>query len=78
MRRSTLAAWCRGTFISGAIGSRIAAKYADYLTNVNAGDTAAVAHTQKLEKYYTQGETIYANAMARTKAEIDKALGLIP
>jgi len=57
---------------------RIAAKDAGYVTALNAGDIAAVAHALKVARYYTASETDYARNMTRTRAQIDKALGPLP
>jgi hypothetical protein len=46
-----------------------------FLTALNAGDVAAVAHALKLAAYYTAPEDSYANAMKAEKLKIDKALG---
>jgi hypothetical protein len=56
----------------------IAANNPDFLTAINAGDVAAVAHSLKMARYYTAAEADYARAMTRTKADIDKQLGPLP
>jgi hypothetical protein len=56
----------------------IAAKDAGFLTSLNSGDTAAVAHALKSAGYYTASEADYAKAMKRTKASVDSALGPLP
>lgn len=56
---------------------RYAGIFADYLTAVNSGDTARVAHCMKLQNYYTASEAQYALGMANQKKAIDAALGPI-
>ena len=55
----------------------IALKNITFLTSLNAGDTAAVAHALKLAGYYTAPEADYAKGMASQKAKIDLVLGPI-
>lgn len=54
---------------------RIAKLNPGYLASVNAGDTAAVAHTLKKVRYYTASESDYARSMAAHKTRIDHELG---
>jgi len=56
----------------------IAARSADFLTAVNAGDVPGVAHALAEVHYYTLAESAYAATMARSKAEIDRILGPVP
>jgi len=56
----------------------IAATHADFLTSLNNGDTAAVAHALKMVGYYTASEADYALAMKRMKEAVDKELGPLP
>lgn len=53
----------------------IAGKNVGYLANLNAGDTAAIAHTLKQVNYYSGDEPGYKAGMAREKARIDRELG---
>ena len=52
-----------------------AQKHPEFLTELNAGDCAAVAKTLKKVGYYTGGEADYAHSMKSKKAAIDKQLG---
>lgn len=54
---------------------KIAQRNADFLTSLNNGDTAAVAHLLKQTHYYTADEDKYASAMARAKVQVDRELG---
>jgi hypothetical protein len=54
---------------------RIAQGDPAFLTALNAGDVAKVAHALKMARYYTAAEVDYANAMRRTKADVDRQLG---
>jgi len=54
---------------------KIAQKFTNYLTDVNAGDCAKVAKTLKQAGYYTGGEQDYANNMTSIKKKIDAELG---
>ena len=56
---------------------KIAQHDADFITALNGGDTAAVAHALKQARYYTAAESDYARAMARTKTQVDRELGPI-
>jgi hypothetical protein len=56
----------------------IALRDSNFVTALNAGDIAAVAHALKQTGYYTAGEADYTRAMTRTKAEVDRALGDLP
>jgi hypothetical protein len=53
----------------------IAKRDPNFITALNAGDVAAVAHALKQARYYTAGEADYARAMTRAKAQVDQALG---
>jgi hypothetical protein len=57
---------------------RIAERDATFLTALNAGDVAAVAHALKMARYYTAAEVDYARAMKRAKADVDRQLGPLP
>ncbi|WP_159731255.1 hypothetical protein [Methylosinus sp. Ce-a6] len=52
-----------------------AAKRAEYLDALNAGDVAKVAHILKSVGYYTAAEADYARLMKLKKAEVDRQLG---
>jgi peptidoglycan hydrolase-like protein with peptidoglycan-binding domain len=54
---------------------RIAGGNPGYVTALNSGDIATVAHALRNAHYYTAGEAGYAAAMTRTRAQIDRALG---
>lgn len=53
-----------------------AARVADYLQRLNAGDCAYIAHVLKRMEYYTGVEAAYARGMTSYKAQTDKELGL--
>jgi hypothetical protein len=54
---------------------RIARADPNFVTALNAGDIAAVAHALKKARYYSAAEADYARAMTRTKEQVDRALG---
>lgn len=54
---------------------RIAMQNSSFVTRLNEGDTAAVAHALKVAGYYTASEADYARGMAGHKTLIDRELG---
>src|SRR5579863_3243264 len=55
----------------------IAQKNPNYFSDINKGDSAAVAKDLKNADYYTGDEGAYARGMASKKKEIDMALGAL-